>query len=240
MKKQNRAFGFTLMESVIAIGVVAVLLTTFLAVFGPATQGIRRAISIQEADRLVSALEREMQVLRADDPDTYNTAFDKAFDWIANAGDDTKAIFLYNYKGDPSSITDGVMDAYDGDGGEPGKEYVLQASVRRKGDQRMDDELEAVSGPIYYVNMRQLVFSNDGLVVSDQAGSIVDPHSTGSKAADPDQYPEAVIAFAAEFYALKSSSKNYIDNLDLKDNDGDGNPDSLGRPLFSRNLAVRR
>ncbi len=58
------------MESVIAIGIVAVLLTTFLAVFGPATQGIRRAISIQEADRLVSALEREMQVLRSDDDDS--------------------------------------------------------------------------------------------------------------------------------------------------------------------------
>ena len=32
---------------------VAILLTAFLAVFGPATQGIRRAISVQEADRLV-------------------------------------------------------------------------------------------------------------------------------------------------------------------------------------------
>ncbi len=40
------------MESVIAIGIVAILLTTFLAVFGPATQGIRRALSVQEADRL--------------------------------------------------------------------------------------------------------------------------------------------------------------------------------------------
>ena len=39
---------------------------------------------------------------------------------------------------------------------------------------------------------------------------------------------------------LKSTSANDINNLDLGDNDGDGNPDSLGRPLFSRNLAVRR
>ena len=44
------------MESVIAIGVVAILLTTFLAVFGPATQGIRRASSTQEADRLAATL----------------------------------------------------------------------------------------------------------------------------------------------------------------------------------------
>lgn len=228
------------MESVIAIGVVAVLLTTFLAVFGPATQGIRRAISIQEADRLVSALEREMQVLRSDDDDSYKTAFDKAFEWIADADDTDKAVFLYNYRGDPSSITNGVMDAYTGEGGEPGQDYVLQASVRRNGDTRMEEELKSLSGPVYYVNMRQLVFSADGLVPSDQTGSIVDPHNTGSKATDPDQYPEAVIAFSAQFYTLKSTSLNYIDRLDLDDDNNDGNPDSLGRALFSRNLAVRR
>lgn len=228
------------MESVIAIGVVAVLLTTFLAVFGPATQGIRRAISIQEADRLVSALEREMQVLRPSDDSTYKTAFDKAFAWIADAGNSDQAIFLYNYRGDPSSMTDGVMAPYTGEGGEPGNQYVLQAAVRRKGDQKMDDEMEALSGPIYYVNMKQLVFSNDGLEVSDQPGSIVDPHNAGTKAADADQYPEAVIAFSAEFFALKSSSKGYVENLKLDDGDGDGRPDALGRSLFARNLAVRR
>ena len=44
--------GFTLMETVIAIGVLAVLLTAFLAVFTPAAQGIRKAISAEDADRL--------------------------------------------------------------------------------------------------------------------------------------------------------------------------------------------
>jgi hypothetical protein len=132
------------------------------------------------------------------------------------------------------------MDAYTGETGEPGKEYVLQASVRRKGDTRMDDELKAVSGPVYYVNMRQLVFSDDGLVVSDDPGTIVDPHNPATKTTDADQYPEAVIAFAAEFYALKSSSARYIENLDLEDNDNNGSPDALGRPLFTRNMAVRR
>ena len=56
--------GFTLMETVIAIGVVAVLLTTFLAVFGPASAGIRRALSAQEAGRLTNSLERELSSLR--------------------------------------------------------------------------------------------------------------------------------------------------------------------------------
>ena len=59
-----RRRGFTLMETVIAIGVVAVLLTTFLAVFGPAQSTIRRALSAQEAGRLTTSLERELSSLR--------------------------------------------------------------------------------------------------------------------------------------------------------------------------------
>jgi len=51
--------GFTLMETVIAIGVLAVLLTAFMAVFGPATRGVRRSINVQEADRLAATLEKE-------------------------------------------------------------------------------------------------------------------------------------------------------------------------------------
>ena len=51
-----RQSGFTLLETVIAIGVLAVLLTAFMYAFGPAMSGIRRAINIQEADRLASTL----------------------------------------------------------------------------------------------------------------------------------------------------------------------------------------
>jgi type II secretory pathway pseudopilin PulG len=43
-KRRLRA-AFTLTETVIAIGVLAVVLTGFIAVFTPAAQGIRRAIS---------------------------------------------------------------------------------------------------------------------------------------------------------------------------------------------------
>jgi prepilin-type N-terminal cleavage/methylation domain-containing protein len=74
--------GFTLMETVIAIGVLALLLTAFLAVFGPATTGLRKAISVQEADRLAAALERELVTLRPGTSSDYKTGFDKAYQWI--------------------------------------------------------------------------------------------------------------------------------------------------------------
>ena len=48
------------METVIAIGVLAVLLTGFMIVFAPAAAGIRKSINVQEADRLASTLEQEL------------------------------------------------------------------------------------------------------------------------------------------------------------------------------------
>ena len=45
LPKLRSVGAFTLMETVIAIGVLAVLLTGFMAVFTPAAQGIRRSIS---------------------------------------------------------------------------------------------------------------------------------------------------------------------------------------------------
>jgi prepilin-type N-terminal cleavage/methylation domain-containing protein len=240
MKQRKQASGFTLMESVIAIGIVAVLLTTFLAVFGPATQGIRRALSVQEADRLASALERELQILRPEDTG-FETAFDKAFAWIEKSGEEDSAVFLYNYRADPAEITDGRMEPYEtvaDSPGEPGQDFILQAGIRRQGDSLLSDELEQVSGPVYYVNMIQLVFDDDSLTTGE-SGKIKDPHEGNAAVTDPDDYPEAVIAFSAEFYVLKSNSVNYVENLTITKT-SDGRPENLGRPLFTRNLAVRR
>jgi prepilin-type N-terminal cleavage/methylation domain-containing protein len=240
MNERKQASGFTLMESVIAIGILAVLLTTFMAVFGPAMQGIRRAISVQEADRLASALEREMQIIREEEKD-YDTAFEKAFDWIRQSGGEGTGIFLYNYRGDPSKITDGRMEPYTKDAeDETGEVYVLQAGIRRQGDPLLRIELEEVEGAVYYVRMVQLVFE-DGALTKGVLGEIVDPHDEESEAIDDsDRYPEAVIAFSADFYVLKSNAPTYVEKIKLEDKNGDGRPDVLGRPLFTRNLAVRR
>lgn len=236
------ARGFTLMESVIAIGVVAVLLTTFLAIFGPASQSIRRALSAQEADRLQTALERELQILREGTDSEYQTPFEKAFDWIKESTDPSNAVLLYNYRGDPTNIRpDGSLEPYRGDEGQSGKDYILQPAVRRLSDssQNFEKDLEEVEGQVYYVSMTQLVFENGGLIPGEP-GKIVDPHNPGESYDSVGSFPEAVVAYNADFYALRSNSYEYIKQLDLADGNGDGRPDKLGLPLFSRNLAVRR
>ncbi len=235
--------GFTLMESVIAIGVVAVLLTTFLAVFGPASQSIRRALSAQDADRLQTALEKELSLLR-EGPDDYDTAFAKAFEWIRDSGQAETAILLYNYRGDPKEVrTDGTLQAYGLDEGQSGKDFILQPGVRRRGDADPDleDDVKKAEGQVFYVRLTQLVFDPaDGALIPGEHGKIVSMHGGGEPVADVAQYPGAMIAFSASFYALKSNSIDYIESLNLRDENGDGNPDSLGKPLFSRNLGVRR
>ena len=232
--------GFTLMETVIAIGVVAVLLTTFLAVLGPASQSIRRSLSAQEADRLQSALERELQILR-EKTDSFDTAFEKAFDWILHSGEPKSMVLLYNYRGNPSDIrSDGSLEPYQGEDGQSGRDFLLQSGVRRKGDADplLEADLEVVEGQVYYVRMTQLVFEN-GTLKDGEHGSIVNPHE-GDAYQDAKDYPEGTIAFRADFFALKSNSLDYIQEIDLSDANNDGRPDKLGLALFSRNLAVRR
>ena len=236
--------GFTLMETVIAIGVVAVLLTTFLAVFGPASAGIRKALSAQEAGRLTNSLERELSSLREGPDGAYENAFHKAFEWIRDSGKEDKAVFLYNYRGDPQQIReDASLEPFALANGQSGRDFILQPAVRRFGDADQDfrEDLERIEGRVYLVKMTQMIYDDaqDPVLVPGTHGQIKNMHSH-EPIDNVVDYPGAVIAYTADFYALKSNKFDYIERLDLIDDNGDGDPDLLGKPLFSRNLGVRR
>lgn len=226
-----RRSGFTLAETVIAIGIVAGLITVFFAVFALATQGVKQAISVQEADRLAYALEEELTTLRGGEATTYGTGFNKAFDWIQAATPDGTVVVVYQYRGIASSTrADGTLTPYTSEGGVAGQDFVVQTVARRADDAFLQPDLDALEGRVYAVIMTQLVFENGELVLGT-AGTIADPRS-GDAVADPDDYPEAVIAFNSEFFAIPSSSADFIrDQLD---------EDVLDRPVFTRNLAIRR
>lgn len=229
---------FTLMETVIAIGVVAVLLTGFIVVFGPAAQGIKKAINVQVADSLSSALERDLVELDRkapyDSATSYPTGFDKAFDAIKNSDKADNAWIVYQYRAQPPSS--GNQDAFIGSlsGKLAGKDYFVKAVARRKDDSRVADELKAVEGAAYLVKMTQLVTGTSGLEPGT-AGTIRDPKSGGAAANTANDYPEAVIAFTAEFHPLPSSKDTFVAGA------GFGTAFSKAKtPTFSRNMAVRR
>jgi prepilin-type N-terminal cleavage/methylation domain-containing protein len=238
-KNSRTGRGFTLMETVIAIGVLALLLTAFLAVFGPATTGLRRAISVQEADRLSAALERELVTVRPNaGGQTYTTGFDKAYEWLQASPDKGSEIMLYQYRGDPTQLrSDGTMEPYTQNGGVAGKDFIVQPAVRQRSDDQLLEDLKAIDGRIFAVKLTQLVFSS-GQLTRGTAGEITDPTPDDGDAAGSgsgsNSYPEAVIAFAAEFYIVPNSSPEYVKP------DGKFNLANMTKPVFTRNLAVRR
>ena len=230
--------GFTLMETVIAIGVLALLLTAFLAVFGPATTGLRKAISVQEADRLAAALERELVTLRpGGSGPSYTTGFDKAYNWIEQASDGSETVMLYQYRGNPTSLReDGTMEPFTQGGGVAGKDFVVQPMVRLRSDTLLMEDLNALDGRIFAAKLTQLEFSNGQLKKRESGGINPDPNNTGESlgGSGSDAYVEAVIAFAAEFFIVPNSAPEYVRQ------GGKFDPNNLTKPIFTRNLAVRR
>ncbi len=233
--------GFTLLETVIAIGVLAVLLTGFMIVFAPAADGIRKSLNIQQADRLASTAELEMVTLRGNL--LFTTGFKKAFDWIAssNTADSTKGLLVYQYRGstDPTKIhSDGTpLPVVSLTNMLPGRDYVVVPMMRRVGDPLFSDpttgDIAAIEGGIYLVKCTQLVFKSGQLTLGT-AGSIVDP-KTLAAAATADAYAEAVIAFTADFYIMPAKTSAYFTSTAFT-----GKFATLKNPVFSRNLAIRR
>ena len=254
----SRTRGFTLLETVIAIGVLAVLLTGFMVVFTPAAEGIRKSINVQQADRMASALEQELVTLRKGEakPPDIVTGFDKSFDWIYKSGTANTALMVYQYRGEIAggkrSIDDGTpKPVVDIKGKLPGKDYTVIPMVRRKGDGNFNDDLPAIEGPVYLVKCTQLVFgalpspaTGNGLIAGT-IGEIKNPKPKPTPDTDPPYdpgpftkaagYPEAVIAFSADFFQMPAKTKAYFDGAAFT-----SKFTTLKNPVFSRNLAVRR
>lgn len=225
--------GFTLLETVIAIGVLAVLLSGFMVVFTPAAEGIRKSINVQQADRLASALEQELVTLHDDE---YSTGFAKAYEWIKDSNAATSGVLVYQYRGDVNSrrsddktptpvpsITNKL----------PGKDYVVVSMVRRIGDSNLNADLGALEGAVYLVKCTQLIYSGGELKLGD-GKSIKDPKGSAASSG-PEDYPEAVIAFSADFYMMPARTASYFTGSAFT-----SRFPNLKNPVFSRNLAVRR
>lgn len=244
MKSYRNSVGssaFTLLETVIAIGVLAVLLTGFMVVFAPAAAGIRKSINVQEADRLTSALEQELVNARPNEPGTFKIGFDKAYSWIENSKTSTNAILVYQYRAEIGSIrpdnTPKPLATVTNK--QPGKDYVVVPMARRLSDPVFKDDLPAIEGGVYLVKCTQLVFDKTtggtgGLILSTSA-KIIDPKASGAAVTGSTDYPEAVIAFSADFYSLPAKSSSFFT--------GSAFTTAFTKaktPVFTRNLAVRR
>ena len=238
IKSRNR--GFTLIETLLAIGVLTVLLTGFMMVFGPAVAGVRKALNVEEVDRLSSTLEQEMVTLRGGSASSkITTGFAQAFEWIRDSNTANDALLVYQYRGSLSSIrADGTPTPEPVIKNKlPGKDYAVVTMARRKSDAKLSEDLAGIEGGVYLVKCTQLIFGN-GQWKPGTPGKIADPKGVGGNADSADDYPDAVIAFAADFFALPSKSASYFAS-------GGGFSKTFvalknKKPVFTRNLAVRR
>ncbi len=231
--------GFTLLETVIAIGVFSVLLTGFIIVFTPAIDGIRKSINSQDADRLVSALETELVTLRpgGSGGTRFSTGFDKSFDWIKKSNTAADALVAYQYRGKldtlrPDDNTPAPEPSVQGK--ILGKDYIIVPTVRRKSDSKFTEDLAAIEGSVYLVKCTQMVFEATGMKLGAE-GVIRDPKPGGTPVVNPNDYPDAVIAFSAEFHMLPAKDPTYFTGNAFNNKFTNAN-----NPVFTRNLAVRR
>ena len=148
--------GFTLLETVIAIGVLAVLLTGFIIVFAPAAEGIKKSINVQEADRLASTLEAELVSGRS--TKAPNTPFDSALNRIKECTEPDNAIFVYQYRGSLSSLrsVQSREPVVSIKGKVVGKDYVVVPMMRRVTESEFLKDLAALEGSLYLVKCKQL------------------------------------------------------------------------------------
>jgi prepilin-type N-terminal cleavage/methylation domain-containing protein len=240
-KVQARA-GFTLLETVIAIGVLAVLLTGFMVVFTPAAQGIRQSINIQQADRLSSTLEEKLVTLgEKEGTQDIKTGFDKAFYTIQRSSKPDEAVMVYQYR---ASLTEFRADktpkpVVEIKGKIPGKDYIVVPTMQRLKDDNFSEDLPAVDGSVYLVKCNQLVFTKDELSIKTP-GVIRKSKTDSQPVSKPEDYEEAVIAFAAEFHIMPSKATSYFITGSGASGQFKKKFESVKNPVFIRNLAVRR
>ena len=243
------------METVIAIGIVAVLLSTFLAVFGPATQNIRRSVNSKDAERLVGALEQWMNEYDQDlsiGTTKYATAFDRAYAAIVEQGNSESnlALIAYQYRAKPDKrrSSDGSFEPFAGDleTAAVNKDYVIRSIVRPLSEENavLREDLAQLQGRAFYVDLKPL--RKEGTPDSRQIRPTKFNETTG-----PDQLPGnqgtspdtvVYLPYTASFYALPSTQPSYYSNA-ASQFIGDKvlvDEDERSTPALVKNLVVTR
>lgn len=228
--------GFTLMETLLAMALVATLVSIFLTVFVPSRRMVQEAITKQDAERVAGILKAEVATLRTSDRKLYKTSFDKGFSWLQKTSHPSSSIVVFSYRADMSGAqkADGTYPAV-----LPGKQTKLANTqiltvACPVDDPLHKDDIRFSVGPAFLVKMTQLTPNNRGeMVLAPKPGVI-------QGASSPDQYCSdansktpfgAVIFYRADFYLMSPPNPDRYKGRSW---------DTLGRPVFSSNLSFTR
>ncbi|MEG0143885.1 MAG: hypothetical protein RSE01_01080 [Akkermansia sp.] len=257
MKSRNYR-GFTLTETVLAIGVVGVLLVVFVAMFFPARRAVQAALTVQESDRVVRMLTAELNVLRPGERadanaristnKKYISAFDKAYYWMMGTAQPSTTILIYNYRGDLTKTLrqDGTYTPLFKSETIPGSGSVLVSAACRADNKERWEDFRAVVGPVFAVRMTQLIVRYESnkmkYELALEPGRIGNPYNYKSRISKPEDYVYNVkdkrgdvwgaeVMYYAEFFQLTSVDPARLSKTEWK---------KLKKPIFGRNLVFRR
>ncbi|MCB1094837.1 MAG: hypothetical protein KDN22_04580 [Verrucomicrobiae bacterium] len=141
--RQRSTSGFTLVETVLALGISATVLLPLVALLGQGMDQTERITSTDRVLRLSEALQQRLA----------NESFDQVYEWIKSE----KPFFVYTYLGTAESHEDGTAIA-DGNGMSSaaalrqGQSYA----VARPMDERtyIDQESSVIEGRMFRVDLR--------------------------------------------------------------------------------------
>lgn len=174
------AKGFTLIECVIAIGLVGLLLAGVVAVLAPAADDIDEAIVRSESSRILGTLEATMTHYNSqssyDVAQTYASGFDKVLHWVNNSDVKETAILVYNYH---ASVEDtdanGYLDPININSGSvtPGIDYTTVCMARRLNDPQIQNELVegVVQGKVFLVKFKAYTVSGKNIILPAASSS---------------------------------------------------------------------
>lgn len=231
--------GFTLMETLLALALVATLVSIFLVVFVPARGLVHKSLAQQDADRLVGVLKAEMKTIRADERATdkssdgkYVNGFDKGFYWLRKTREPDSAIVIFSYREDLTKAPgpDGTRPAIPAKESVPGETSNLVTIACPIDDKVHRKHIRDAVGPVFLVSMTHLEFKNGEWKENSKPGVV-------SGAGSPEDYIKncaqreaggSCIFYRADFYMLNTPNPNIVKNKNWK---------KMGRPIFSATMS---
>ena len=230
--KRRYSGGFTLMETLLALALVATLVSIFLVVFVPARGIVNKSLAQQDCDRLIGVLKTEMKTIRADEQGEFKTPFHKAFNWIGRTRKPDSSIIIFSYREDLEKQPgpDGTRPAISARESVPGVNSNLVTIACPIDDPVHEKHIRDAVGPVFLVSMTPLEFSGGEWKANGKPGVM-------NGAGSPEEYIRgcsqrpiggAAIFYRADFYMLSTPNPNIVKNK---------NWGKLGKPVFSTNMS---
>jgi len=238
--------GFTIMTTLLAIGVIAVLMSIFMLVFVPARDLVRASLAKGDIDRVSAILRSEMTTLRKNEhanksattssSKQYISGFDKAFYWFLRSKKPGTSIVVFSYRADLSKTPriDGSYPPVDAAKNVPASHSELVTMACPMDEKMHAKAIRNAVGAVFVVKMTQCIQKEDGeFILFKKPGIITESGRPESYVSSPSakQGFGSVVFYRADFYILKPSDPSRYKRVSWA---------KMGHPAFSVNLSFAR